>query len=118
MSILQIPDDLAQIIQQQARLRGVPIEDFLSSAVLREQTLADRLKIEQEQEWWLGLPLKERAQYQGEFIAVHEQQLVDHDKDNRALHERIRAKYGRTAILIMPAEGPREIRIFSPRIIR
>jgi hypothetical protein len=40
--------------------------------------------------------------------------LVDHDQDENALHNRIGAQYGKTPVLIMPAEGPREIRILSP----
>src|SRR3990170_3081704 len=88
------------------------------TAVQREQTLKARQKIEQEQEWWLNQPLKERAKYEGEFIAVHDQKLVDHDKDEAALYKRIRAKYGKTPVLVMPADGPGEIHIYSPRVGR
>jgi len=115
MTTLQISDELAQEIWQEAETRGLPVEDFLKAAVRRERTLADRRKIEQEQAWWLGQPLKERAKYDGQFVAIHNQSLVDHDEDEEALQRRIRAKYGRTAVLLMPADGPREIHIFSPR---
>lgn len=118
MSTLQISDDLAQLIQREAANRGMPIEDFLKAVLQRERTLTDRLKIEQEQEWWLSSPLSERAKYEGEFVAVHNQRLVDHDKDAAVLTQRVRAQFGKTAVLIMPAEGPRELRIFSPRLIR
>jgi hypothetical protein len=118
VSTLQISDDLAQLIQQEAANRGVPIEDFLKMVLQRERTVADRLKIEKEQAWWLRSPLSERALYEGQFVAVHEQRLVDHDKDAAALTQRVRAKYGKTAVLIMAAEGPREIRIFSPHLIK
>jgi len=36
----------------------------------------------------------------GEWVAIHNQQLIDHDTDDVALHRRIRAQYGRTSILI------------------
>ena len=116
MTPLQISDELAQEIQSEAETRGLPIEDFLKTVIRRERTLADQDKIEREQTWWLSLPLSERAKYEGKFIAVHNQTLVDYDQDGEALHQRIRAKYSKTAVLIMPAEGPREIRIFSPRL--
>jgi len=74
-------------------------------------------KLEREQAWWSALPLHEREAYEGEFVAIHNQELVDHDKDKAALHHRIRARYGDTAILIMPAEGPRTIRIYSPKLV-
>ena len=118
MTSLQVSDELADEIRQEAEARGLPVEAFLRSAVRRERTLAERRKIEQEQDWWLKQPLSERARYEGEFVAVHNQTLVDHDKDENSLRSRIRAKYGKTSVLIMPAEGPREIRIFSPRLVR
>ncbi len=113
---LQISDELAQEISSEAKTRGLPAEDFLRSLVQRERTLADRRKIEQEQAWWLNLSLGERAKYEGKFIAVHNQALVDYDHDEDALYRRVRAKYGKTAVLIMPAEGPHEIRVISPRL--
>lgn len=118
MTPLQVSDELAQTIQTEAATRGLTIENFLRSVILRERTLANRRKIEQEQEWWLNLPLSKRAKYEGKFVAVHNKQLIDHDKDENALGKRIRAKYGNTPILIMPAEGPREVRIFSPRLVQ
>ncbi len=118
MTPLQISDELAREIWGEAEMRGLPVEDFLRAVLRRERTLADRRKIEQEQAWWLSLPLSERARYEGQFVAVHNQTLIDHDQDEKALYQRIRAKYGRTAVLIMPADGPREIRILSPRLVQ
>ncbi|HKZ86507.1 MAG TPA: hypothetical protein VJ793_22995 [Anaerolineae bacterium] len=71
MTPLQVSDELAREISHEAESRGLPIEDFLKSVIRRERTLADRRKIEQEQTWWLGLPLNERAMYEGKFVAVH-----------------------------------------------
>lgn len=118
MTILQISDELAQEIISEADVRGLPLEDFLRAVIRRERTLADRRKIEQEEAWWLSLPLSERAQFEGKFVAVHEQRLVDSDPDEDALYRRVRAKYGKTAVLVMPASGPKEIRILSPRLVR
>jgi len=111
MTTLQISDELAQEIWSEAKMRGLPVEDFLRVVIRRERTLADRRKIEQEQAWWLNLPLGERVKYEGKFVAVHNQTLVDYDHDEQALYHRVRAKYGNTAVLLMPADGPREILI-------
>ncbi len=118
MTNLQISDDLARLIQHEAARHDQPIEEFLKSVIDRERTLADRRQLEAEQEWWLGLPLRERAKYEGEYVAIHNRALVDHDKNEDELYQRIRAQYGRTPVLLMPAEGPREIRIYSPRFPR
>lgn len=116
MAVLQISEDLVQSIREEATLRGLTVESFLHGAVARERTLSDRWKIEREQAWWLSLPLSERTKYEGEYVAVHGLQLVDHDRDQIALYRRVHARYGNIAVLLMPAEGPREIVIRSPRI--
>ncbi|MEW6717479.1 MAG: DUF5678 domain-containing protein [Chloroflexota bacterium] len=118
MTILQISEELAGIIHREAETRGVSIEEYLKSTIRREHTLAARQKIEQEQEWWFTLSLKERAKYEGKFVAVHNKKLIDHDEDEIALARRVREKYGNIPILIMPAEGPPELRIYSPRLVR
>ncbi|MEW6029471.1 MAG: DUF5678 domain-containing protein [Chloroflexota bacterium] len=118
MATFKISEELAGTIQKEAMLRGMSVEDYLQSAVRRERTISARVKIESEQEWWLGLPLSQRAKYEGEFVAIHNRKLVDHDKDEQALYARTRKKFGKTPVLIMPAEGPREIRIYSPRLVR
>ena len=116
MVALKVSDDLGRMIQDEAKTRGLSVEEYLKPMVQREKTMAARQKIEQEQKWWLGQPLSERARYEGEYVAVHSQVLVDHDKDEAKLYQRIRSRYGNTPVLIMPAEGPQEIHIFSPRI--
>jgi hypothetical protein len=118
MTVLQVSETLAEAIRYEAETRAQSIEDFLAIVLRRERTLADRRKIEEEQDWWLSLPLSERARYEGEFVAVHKRTLIDHDRDELALRRRVRSKYEKTAVLLMPAEGPREIRIVSPRLER
>jgi hypothetical protein len=118
MSLLQISEELAQTIQQAAHERKMSVEDYLIHVVRRERTLAQQQKIEQEQAWWLSQPLSERAKYEGQYIAVHEQRLVDYDQDKTALYRRIRDRYGKRAVLLMPAEGPKELHIYSPRLDR
>ncbi|MDQ3249252.1 MAG: hypothetical protein M3Q45_08595 [Chloroflexota bacterium] len=36
----------------------------------------------------------------GEWVAIHQQNLVDHDQHRLILYRRIRAKYGRTSVLL------------------
>ena len=118
MTILQVSETLAEAIRYEAETRAQSVEDFLAIVLRRERTLADRRKIEEEQDWWLSLPLSERAKYEGQFVAVHNRRLLDHDRDELALRRRVRSEYKKTAVLLMPAEGPREIRIVSPRLER
>lgn len=114
--VLQISEDLAQEIEQEAKYRGVTIEKFLQTVVRRERTMAAREKIEREQQWWLRQPLDLRIKYQGQYVAIHNQEMVDHDVDENELHQRVRARYGNMPILIIPAEGPLDLHIYSPKL--
>jgi hypothetical protein len=98
------------------RLSARPVEP--PKSIKRDKYAADLEKIKREQAWWMAKSKAERLKYAGEYIAVHNQTLIDHDSDRLALSRRIRAKYGKTAVLMMPAEGPREIRIYSTRLVR
>ena len=60
------------------------------------------------------------AQYAGEFVAIHQQQVVDHDPDELTLFDRICRNYPDEVVLIRPVlatlEPPLNFR--SPRLIR
>lgn len=118
MTDLQIPDDLAEEIRREAAAEGLTTEAVLLTAWRHYRTLAQRRKIEAELNWWESLPANERREYSGQHVAVHQRQVVDHDLDPTALHNRVRERFGRTAILLIPADGPREICILSPRFER
>lgn len=118
MTDLHVPPDLAKEIRREAEAEGVTAERLLADAWRHYRTVAQRKKIQAEMEWWQNLPPEARSRHAGEYVAVHNQQVVDHDLDRARLHKRIRERYGHTAVLIIPAEGPREIRILSPRLER
>jgi len=57
-------------------------------------------------------------QYRGEYVAVHDGKVVDHDEDICALNRRIRARYGHRAVLLQQVtERPEiELVIKSPKL--
>ncbi len=116
MSEIIVHEPLASQIRQEAAQAGVDVENLIATAVRRYRFEAQRRKIETEAAWWRGVPAETRARYAGEFVAVHDKAVIDHDHDEEALRQRIRARYGKTAVLITPAEGRREFRIVSTRL--
>ncbi|MEZ4709126.1 MAG: DUF5678 domain-containing protein [Caldilineaceae bacterium] len=60
--------------------------------------------------------LKTKKTYLGQWVAIHDSQLVDSDADGAALYKRIRGEYGRKAVLIrqVAAEPVEEIWIRTP----
>lgn len=95
---------------------GVDAENLIATAMRHCRFQAQRRKIEAEAEWWRGVSSELRARYTGEFVAVLDQAVLDHDRDEEALRRRIRTRHGKTPILITPAEGRREFRIVSTRL--
>ncbi len=113
MSEIIVHEPLASQIRQEAEQAGVDAEHLIATAVRHYRFQAQRRKIEAEAEWWRGVPAEMRTRYVGEFVAVHDKAVLDHDRDEEVLRRRIRKRYGKTPILITPAEGRREFRIVS-----
>ena len=71
-----------------------------------------------EQATWYARPHSERQRYHGEFVAVRDGQVVDHDPDQRSLYLRVRAHFGHTPVLIVHADWtePPVYTIHGPRL--
>jgi hypothetical protein len=50
------------------------------------------------------------SRHLGEYVAIHNSQVVDHDIDIRALHLRIRHRFGRMPVLIRQVTQSAEAR--------
>ncbi|MCC7106824.1 MAG: hypothetical protein IT307_16955 [Chloroflexi bacterium] len=52
----------------------------------------------------------------GEWVAIHQGALVDHDRELSALYKRIRARYGRTSVLLrqVSSQPQEELRVGTP----
>ena len=59
-------------------------------------------------------------QYAGEYVAMHQGAVIDHDLDLRALYLRIFARLGHTPVLLkqVTPEAERELVFRSPRFER
>ena len=60
------------------------------------------------------------TQYDGEYVAIHQSNVIDHDPDLRALHLRVFARLGHTPVLLkqVTPEAERELVFRSPRFER
>lgn len=65
-----------------------------------DQTVAQLLV---EQEAWYRRPPAERQPYQHEFVALYGGEVIDHDAQRLVLLRRVRQKFGKAAIAILPA---------------
>ena len=117
MTDLPISESLAQQLQQTAEEKGLSVAVYLEEMMWEERAQRQRRKIHEEQSWWLSRSLSTRARYEGQYVALHNRQVVDSDADVDALHRRVRSRYGSTAVAIIPAEGPRAFKIYGGRIV-
>ena len=118
MGKLFVEEPLASQIKEEAKNQDLTVEEFLKKAVYEVKSRARRAKINVETTWWESVNMETRKKYESQFVAVHEQQVVDHDPDEEILRGRVRKKYGNTPVPIMPWTGVREIRVVSFRIER
>jgi hypothetical protein len=118
MADLPIPQALAQQIQEEAAAEGVAVATLLEKALAEYRRQMQRAKLDAELKAWRNQPLEVRESYKGEYVAVHEGRIVDHDPNLAALHRRVRSRYSKIAVLLTPAEGRPPLRIRSPRLGR
>lgn len=123
---VQVTVNIPEYVFEQARLaaereRRTP-EDVLSDALLqaypavhvhpqREKMLAERAAFERQ----LGELL---TRYEGQYVAIHNGEVIDHAQDKLALALRVKAEYPEEGVLIklVTAEPDRDIQIRSPRL--
>ena len=117
MEIVLKKSKLAQNVSQWAEHTHQSVEDVVEAAV--EAYLADleATSLQRDAEvFWDNLDAWRRA-YPGQYVAIHQGELVDHDKDLKALTHRVRQRFGRLPVLIASVDSPppREIHWRSPR---
>lgn len=134
---LSFNSSLYAALEQEARQRNQSVETLVETAVTHFLTASEmsepanqltpttigaarRAKIHTEAKAWRSLPEAERSRYQGQFVAVHEGRVIDHDADRLQLYRRVREQLGDMPVLITPADAPhpREFRLLSPRLDR
>ncbi len=118
MGRLVLDEPLASELQQVAEADNVSIEIWLRDAIKRARWEARRKKVHSETEWWYSLPISERAAYEGQYVAVVDKQVVDHDSDENTLYVRTRGIFPNKLVLITPADKMREIRVTSFRLVQ
>jgi F0F1-type ATP synthase membrane subunit b/b' len=118
MSKIILGEPLASQIRQEANAQGVDIEKYLESVLQHHRFHGQQAKVAAEAEWWSLQTDEVKSRYAGEFVAIHQQAVIDHDKDEDTLRKRIRSNFGKTAILLTPAEGSRHYRIVSTHMTR
>jgi hypothetical protein len=91
------PEDRLSIIRTIATIEPVPEDLDVEETEEMKAMLA-------EQEAWFAQPKANRKKYQGEYVAVQNRQVLDHDADKRALYLRTRQYSKQAPILLVHAD--------------
>lgn len=117
MIALKAPE-LVQRVERFAYATHQQEEQVVETAVQAYLDQIEREKIHAETEAFWHMYADLQKQYLGQFVAVHEQQMVDHDQDVLQLEQRIVERFGDIAILIAPitTSGKRDLQQIGIRL--
>jgi predicted transcriptional regulator len=113
---IALRDNLREALEQTANGGSRSLSDLVNEAVEEYVYRLQREKIDVEVAAYERMHEVLKTQYLGDWVAIHNQNLVDHDRDGEALYARVREMFGRTSVLIRRVtEQPfDELRIRTP----
>jgi hypothetical protein len=99
--------------------RGTTAEELAEQAIRQFLRDEKRRLMQQESAAFQAMHAELLVKYPGEYVAIHQGQMVDHDPDQLTLFTRIEAQYPDVPVLIRQVlPEPEEIyTIWSPRIV-
>ena len=92
----------------QAKAGAVDFALGFDEGGVREHGSLDRRKISEESQAYQQHHAEMKAQYMGQYIALHNGQVVDHDMDVAVLRQRVRQRFGRKPVMITLVEEEAE----------
>ena len=118
MSIELHEPTLVWQVEQLADRIAQPVEQVLELAVRRYFDAIEQEAIHDETEAFWGMYEQLRAQYIGQYVALYQGSVVDHDADVSRLEQRVRERFGLLPVLIAPVEPapPRELQWRGGRV--
>lgn len=118
MSTITLEPTLMQQLQQVAAEKTTSTDELLDAAVRTYLRQLEREKIRTEAAAYRSLHPTLIVDYLGQYVAIHNRRLVDHDEDFQALHMRVRQRFGNQAVLIRQVESAseRELVFRSPHL--
>jgi hypothetical protein len=119
-----IPSDVVREAKAVAARRGISLAGFvadtLARAVLEQGSARERGDdLSAEMRWFERQRERLAREYGGEYVAIVDNRVLDHDEDFEALAERVFAKEGvRNIFMPRLTAGERTVRARSPRLSR
>ncbi|MGB0388282.1 MAG: DUF5678 domain-containing protein [Ardenticatenaceae bacterium] len=121
---LTVPDTIYQQAKEMAQTNNSKIEDILTEQLLLTlppiHVSQDRPAMLREQAAFDAMQPDLLTKYLNQYVAVYQGQVVDHDKDESVLVERIDQQYPDQVVLLRQVlpHPPKPLYFRSPRLMR
>lgn len=110
MPTITIDPDLYKRIESIARREHASLPQMLETALRRYIWELDRRKISEEAAAYRHQHATLKKNYLGEYIAMRDGEVVDHDRDFHALRQRVRQKFQHIPVMItLVGDSPEQI---------
>ena len=100
MEAIVLRADLREAVEKDAVQEARSINEIVNEAVEQYVRERQRIKLDREIAAYEAMHAELRQKYFGQWVAVYEQKLIDHDEDRAALYRRVRAKLASLPVLI------------------
>ena len=120
MSVIALQPQLMERLEQVAAERAMMPGELLEAAVRTYLRQLEREKIKAEAKAFRSMHAELVEKYLGQYVAIYDGKVVDHDEDFQSLHSRIRQRFGRQPVLLrrVTAEPERVLVFRSPQFER
>lgn len=109
MPKIDLEPELYKRVEEAAVVYDSTVGEILSQAIRRYVWELELRKISEETQIYHEKFGELKDQYLGQYIAMHEGQVIDHDTDLTVLRRRIHQQYGRMPVMITLVEEVAEI---------
>ena len=112
MPTITVEPEIYEQLEAVAEEKQAKTEQIVEEALKRYLWEQNNQKISRESALYREQHSEIKKQYLGQFIAMHQGQIVDHDLEFQPLFERIRARFGNIAVMIKKVEEEPETVIY------
>lgn len=96
---LTLNSDLVESVRKVANEQGQSVETVLDDLMRQYLRQVRKNKIDREHEFFERMHTELKKDYLGQHVAIHQGQIIDHDRDLDNLIKRVQGKFGRMPIL-------------------
>lgn len=116
---LTVNETTAAHLEQVARDKDTTTQKLAEQAIREFLRAEARHRMQREMQAFVEMHSELLKQYPGEFVAIHQGRLIDHDRSQLALYLRIEKRSSYTPVLIKQVlDDPQEVYTFrSPTLV-